>query len=388
MERSTTTSIACAPATEDLERLAAQTRAGPLVVVSRSGVLSALERLRSALPGVGVHYALKACSSRPLLEALAEVGCGFELASAGELPALAGVPLSGAGLLCGNPVRALAQTAALHVAGVGLFAADSVEEVARTALAAPGAGLLLRVAVPAGGSAAAPAVEAAWWPMGDTFGALPEAWHTIAVAAHAHGVDIAGVCFHVGSQCTEPQAWVRGLAAATAALDTLRALGHGAGLLSLGGGFPVALADAPEIETIGAALGPGRATLPHDVRVLVEPGRYLVANAGVLLTRVTAVRRHRGERWLQLDCGLHNGLIESSRGVPYRIQRLRGGGAPAGWRIAGPSCDGADRLAGEWPLTVDTAEGDWLVVEGAAAYAQSRASAFNGLAQPVTVISD
>lgn len=388
MARSTTTSIACAPAPEDLERLAAQTPAGPLVVISRSGALRALDRLRSALPGVGVHYALKACSERALLEALAEAGCGFELASAGELPSLAGLGVAGERLLCGNPVRSLAQTAALHAAGVALLAADSVEEVVRSAQAAPGARLLLRVAVPPAGSAAEPAAEAAWWPMGDTFGALPEAWPAIAAAARAHGVDIAGVCFHVGSQCTEPQAWVRGLATAADALAKLRALGHGAGLLSLGGGFPVALAGAPQIEAIGAALAPALAALPGGTAVVAEPGRYLAGSAGVLLTRVSAVRSHRGARWLQLDCGLHNGLIESSRGVPYRIRRLRDGGAPAVWRIAGPSCDGADRLAGEWPLPADTAEGDWLAVEGAAAYAQSRASAFNGLAQPVTVISD
>ena len=224
--------------------------------------------------------------------------------------------------------------------------------------------------------------------MRDTFGAAPDEVPLIAAVARTHGVDIAGVCFHVGSQCTEAQAWVRGVDAAVVALEALRAAGHGASLLSLGGGFPVALADAPEIETIGAALGPVIAGLPRGTEVIAEPGRYIAGSSGVLLTRVTATRNHRGARWLQLDCGQHNGLIGSTRGAPYRIWPLRGSGARVVWRIAGPSCDGADVLPGDWLLPSGTAEGDWLAIEGAAAYAQSRASSFNGLPQPVTLISD
>ncbi len=397
------------PGAEAVARATAQAGPGPLILISRNGVLRALARLRAALPGVSVHYAIKACNEEPLLLALAQAGCGFELASAGELPALAGVPVAADRLLCGNPVRALAQTAALHVAGVTMFAVDSPEEVARTAQAAPGARLLLRVAVPVGdtGAAGAGAAEA-WWPMRDTFGATPDALPAIAAAATGHGVDIVGVCFHVGSHCTDPQAWVRGVAAAAKALSALQAVGHPARVLSLGGGFPpeldgscgpvVATGDtagagmpgiqAPGIEDIGIALAPVLAQLPPDVQLLAEPGRYLVASAGVLLTRVTAVRTHLGARWLQLECGLHNGLIESGRGIPYRIRPLRGSGERVAWRISGPSCDGADVLPGEWLLPAGTAEGDWLAIDGAAAYAQSRASAFNGLAGPVTRIVD
>ncbi len=396
------------PGAEAVAQAVAGAGSGPLIMISRTGALRALARLREALPGVSVHYAVKACSESALLETLAEAGCGFELASAGELPALAGVQVAPEGLICGNPVRAPAQTAALHAAGVRLFAVDSVEEMARTAHAAPGARVLLRVAVPAPGTAADRAAtppDAAWWPMRDTFGVLSSEVDTMATVAREHGVEVAGVCFHVGSHCTAPQAWVRGVAAATAALVMLRAAGHAARVLNLGGGFPAEIegvcgpggaldaadrdaanSTVPRIETIGAALAPVLATLPPDTTLLAEPGRYIVANAGVLLTRVTAVRTHRAQRWLQLDCGLHNGLIESNRGVPYRIRPLRGSGERVAWRIAGPSCDGADVLPGEWLLPAGTAEGDWLAIDGAAAYAQSRASAFNGLALPVTRI--
>lgn len=406
------------PRAEVVARELASAGPGPLILISRSGVLRALSRLRDALPGVSVRYAVKASSEAPLLAALAEAGCGFELASAGELAALDGVPVSPDHLLCGNPVRALAQTAALYTAGVRLFAVDSLEEVGRTAQAAPGAHVLLRVAVPGDDAQA-------WWPMRDTFGALPSAVPVIATAARARSVEVAGACFHVGSQCTDAQAWVRGVAAAAESLELLRAAGHPARVLSLGGGFPVELdqacrpvdalafadpagtgltgveragspvpdSDTPSIEAIGieaigTALAPALAALPPDTTLLAEPGRYIVASAGVLLTRVAAIRTHRGQRWLQLDCGLHNGLIESTRGVPYRIRPLRGSGERVAWRIAGPSCDGADVLPGEWLLPAGTAEGDWLAIDGAAAYAQSRTSAFNGLAPPTTRVVD
>jgi ornithine decarboxylase len=421
------------PGAEAVARETARVAHGPLILISRSGALRALAQLRGALPGVSVHYAVKACTERALLAALAEAGCGFELASAGELPALAGLDTPPESWLCGNPVRAAAQTAALHAAGVRLFAVDSVEEVARTARAAPGARLLLRVAVPradpgrgsgadavpvgpsAGGSDAM--AEPAWWPMRDTFGLVPGDVAAIVAAASAHRLDVAGACFHVGSQCTETAAWVRGVRAATAALQVARAAGHSAQVLSLGGGFPVVLEgscgpvtgtadhghasdpagsaggkapamEVPTVEAIGAALVPALADLPPGVQVLAEPGRYIVASAGVLLTRVTATRSHRGTRWLQLDCGVHNGLIESARGVPYRIRPLRGSGARVAWRISGPSCDGADVLPGEWWLPVGATDGDWFAIDGAAAYAQSRASAFNGLPLPVTRVVD
>ena len=375
------------PRPEVLVRELASDGPGPLILISSGGALRALARLRDALPGVSVHYALKACSEESLLAALAEAGCGFELASAGELPALARIPVLPERLLCGNPVRALAQTAALHAAGVRLFAVDSVEEVARTAQAAPGARVLLRVAVPG----STPDTRA-WWPMGDTFGARQDDVPAIATAAQAQGVEVAGVCFHVGSHCVDPQAWVRGVAAAAEAIAVLQAAGHPARVLSLGGGFPAEIESrcgpASSIEPIGATLAPALATLPREVELLAEPGRYLVASAGLLLTRVTAVRTHRSQRWLQLDCGIHNGLIESVRGVPYRLRPLRGSGERVAWRIAGPSCDGADVLPGEWLLPAGINEGDWLAVEGAAAYAQSRASTFNGLPPPVTRIVD
>ncbi|MBU3693560.1 MAG: hypothetical protein FGM40_01870 [Rhodocyclaceae bacterium] len=429
--RSAPCSVPLRPAAEVVARATARAAHGPLILISRSGALRALAQLRAALPGVSVHYAVKACAENPLLAALAEAGCGFELASAGELPALAGVDVAPERLLCGNPVRAAAQTDALHAAGVRLFAVDSAEEVARTARAAPGARLLLRVAVPgvpsAEGRGAAPdagpvspsaagsdaMAEPAWWPMRDTFGAAPEDVAAIVAAASDHQMDIAGACFHVGSQCTEPAAWVRGAHAAAAALQAARAAGHSANVLSLGGGFPVVLegtcgpltaggtadhgdasppagptGETPTVEAIGTALAPALAALPTGVQLLAEPGRYIVASAGVLLTRVTATRSHRGARWLQLDCGLHNGLIESARGLPYRIRPLRGSGARVVWRIAGPSCDGADVLPGEWLLPAGTAEGDWLAIDGAAAYAQSRASRFNGLPLPVTRVVD
>ncbi len=379
-----------------MSRAIAAAGPGPLILVSRTGALQALTQLREAIPDVSVHYAVKACSEAPLLLALARAGCGFELASAGELPALAvlggtdGPGLDPARLLCGNPVRSAAQTAALYASGVRLFAVDSAEEVARTAQAAPAARLLLRVAVPAGADTAD---NGAWWPMRDTFGAAPDELAAIAAAARARGMEMAGACFHVGSHCTDTGAWVRGVAAAAEALVVLREAGHDARLLSLGGGFPAALdgdcgVAAPGMAAIGAALAPSLAALPPDVALLAEPGRHLVASAGVLLTRVTALRTHRGQRWLQLDCGLHNGLIESMRGLPYRIRPIRGSGERVAWRIAGPSCDGADVLPGEWLLPAGVVEGDWLAIDGAAAYAQSRASPFNGLPAPVTRVVD
>jgi ornithine decarboxylase len=182
------------------------------------------------------------------------------------------------------------------------------------------------------------------------------------------------------------------VATAADAIVVLQAAGHPARLLSLGGGFPVEIEGryglASGVEAIGTALASALATLPREVELIAEPGRYLVASAGLLLTRVTAVRTHRGQRWLQLDCGMHDGLIESVRGVPHRIRPLRRSGNRVAWRIVGPSCDGADVLPGEWLLPAGVDEGDWLAVEGAAACAQSRASGLNGLPLPVTRIVD
>ena len=376
--------LSCQPLLPRPESVAAELArapAGPLILVSRSGVLANLARVRSALPSVSVHYAVKACNHPQVLSALAQADCGFELASAGEWPALAALDIDPARAVVGNPVRSAMQTAALYAAGVRCFAIDSLQQLDRDRVAAPDARLLVRVAVPPGCLADA---DVAAWPMGDTFGASPDTVAQISHKARAAGQVLAGVSFHVGSQCTDMAAWQRGLNAAVSALATLRAEGHAADVLSLGGGFPAEIGAAPSIEAIGESLRPALAALPVGTRLLAEPGRCLIANAGVLLTRVLAVREHRGARWLHLDCGVHNGLIESSRGVPYALRALRGSGTRVAWQVAGPSCDGADRLPGEWLLPAAIVEGDWLAVDGAAAYAQSRASGFNGFALPET----
>jgi ornithine decarboxylase len=345
----------------------------PFLILDTAIVRGKVRRFRAAMPRVRPHYAVKANPDRRVLKVLAQEGCGFEIASTAELDLLLSLGVPAAEVFYSNPVKSRESIAYAAGKGVEWFVVDSVDELRRVLEAKRDAKLYLRIATPNIGSD---------WPLSGKFGAGAGDAREIVSTAARLGADLAGVTFHVGSQCRNPENWRVALEKARALFDLMSRSGLRPRLLNIGGGFPVRhVKPIPSIEVIGAVVNEGLKAFGDDVHVIAEPGRYLVSDAGYFVCRVLGTATRAGKRWMHWDAGLFGGVIESSEGLRYRIRTDRAGPDIA-WTVAGPTCDSVDIVMREEPLPSDLQEGDFVYIRNAGAYTTAYASQFNGFPLP------
>ncbi|MHA7873940.1 type III PLP-dependent enzyme [Roseivivax sp.] len=360
---------------DETAHLAATRPEGP-VLYFRPGALSARARaFRAGFPGE-VTYAVKANPARAVLETLAAEGiAAFDVASPEEIDWLASV-LPGAALHYNNPVRAKAEIAHARRLGVRSWSVDRPGELAKLG-ELRGQEVSVRLKLPVKGAA---------YEFGAKFGADPEAAVLLLVAAAEAGAR-PSICFHPGTQCADPAAWV---AYIEAAARVAREAGVRLSRLNVGGGFPAARGGAePDLGAIFTAIGEtvARAFGPEAPALLCEPGRALVADAASLAVPVKATS---GASVFLAD-GIYGHLAEwrdlsAGGGVTCLSPEGRPRQGPMRPRIVfGPTCDSLDRLPEPLPLPEDLAEGDYLVIPGMGAYSSAIATAFNGYGRAETV---
>ncbi len=358
----------------DQVRLAAQERYDrPFLLVDPQIVRTKARRFKAAMPRVHPHYAVKANPHPAVLRTLMEEGVGFEIASPAELDLLLSLGAKAEDIYYSNPVksRSCIQTAAAR--GVQWYVLDSVEELRKIVAIKPDACLYLRIDVPNAGSD---------WPLSGKFGAQPqEAEEIIAVACELKA-DLAGLTFHVGSQCRNVDNWRIGIETAKRMMRKMRLQGLKPRLLNIGGGYPVRhTKPIPSIEVIGEVVNRALAGLPDGVRVMAEPGRYLVSDAGWFVCRVAGTATRAGKRWVYLDAGMFGGIIETTEGLQYDVLTDRPGRLIP-WTVAGPTCDSVDVVMRDQLLPEDLAADDLVYIPNAAAYTTAYASTFNGFPLP------
>jgi ornithine decarboxylase len=358
---------------EIVRQAAQQKYTRPFLIIDIAIVREKLRRLRAAIPRVRPHYAVKANPDRRVLKVLAQEGAGFEIASTAELDQLLALGVSAAEVFFSNPMRSRDANAYAVGKGVRWFVVDSVGELKRMHEVDPAASLYLRIATPNIG---------ADWPLSGKFGAgAAEAREIIATAAML-GADLAGVTFHAGSQCRNPENWRVGIEKARTLFDAMAKAGLKPRLLDVGGGFPVRhVKPIPSIEVIGKVVNEALGAFPDDVQVIAEPGRYLVSDAGYFVCRVLGTAMRTGKRWMHWDAGLFGGIIETTEGLKYKIRTDRSGPDIA-WHVAGPTCDSVDVVMRDEPLPSDLQEGDFIYIRNAGAYTTAYASGFNGFPLP------
>jgi len=345
----------------------------PFLILDTAIVRAKAKRFRAAMPRVRPHYAVKANPDRRVLKVLAQEGCGFEIASTAELDLLVSLGVNPAEVFFSNPVRSRDSIAYAAAKGVDWFVIDSLDEMRRVFEAKPNAKHYLRIATPNIGSD---------WPLSGKFGAGAGDAREIIAAAGKLGVDLAGITFHVGSQCRNPENWRVALEKARSLFDVMTKAGLKPRLLNIGGGYPVRhVRPIPSIEVIGQVVNEGLKAFPDDVQVIAEPGRYLVSDAGYFVCRVLGTASRAGKRWMHWDAGLFGGVIEASEGLKYRIRTDRSGPDVA-WTVGGPTCDSVDIVMRDEPLPSDLQEGDFVYIRNAGAYTTAYASQFNGFPLP------
>ena len=351
----------------------------PVLVIDVAFAADRYLQLQRALPGALIHYATKANPSPELICALARAGSAFDVASSAEIENCLSLGIAPGRLSFGHTVKKSSAIAAAHAAGIDRFSCDSREELEKLGRHAPGARISVRLLTDGAG---------AEWPLSRKFGCDVALAADLFVHARALGLTPDGVAFHVGSQQTDPRAWEAPIAMAAEIFNALRQQGISLRCLNIGGGFPAQyVAPIPTIGAYGAAIEQSlrRHFGRRRPQLIVEPGRFLVADAGILQTEVVLVVRKSHDqdvRWVFVDCGKFGGLAETAdEAIKYRLRVPGRTGPLTRVVLAGPTCDSADILYERTVcrLPADLEEGDRIQILSAGAYTHTYASVgFNG----------
>ena len=357
----------------------------PYLVTDLDTVARRLAAFTAALPGVLPFYAMKCNPSPEILRTLAGGGASFEIASLGELRMLQRLGVDPAGVLYSNPVKPPAHVAAAYAAGLWRFSFDSPNELRKIAEHAPGSAVYLRLHVDDSASS---------FPLSRKFGAEPHEARDLLLLARRLGLRPYGLTFHVGSQCATAAAWRQAIGVCGRIMADLLTDGVRLEMLDLGGGFPARyVEDVPSIEEIGATVLPAVAELlPYRPGLLVaEPGRHLVAEAGVLAATVIGREVRAGQNWLFVDVGAYHGMMETIQlptGWDYPVRSSVPGHGETDelvFTVTGPSCDSSDTMFSGLALPAGIDVGDVLYIGSAGAYTLSYASDFNGFPPPTPI---
>ncbi|MCS3743517.1 type III PLP-dependent enzyme [Rhizobium sp. BK661] len=337
------------------------------------------ERLRSAaasfssFPGTCL-YAVK-CNPHPfVLETLYQTGItNFDVASLDEVELIGSLFGSTAGKFYNNPAktrRSIRMANDLH--GIRFYTADCLEEVDKIAEEARGSDLVIAVRLATNGTDAR-------YVLSTKFGATPD--KAIHLLRHIRSKGIkAGISFHVGSQCLAPGAFSE---AVELAGDVAKRAGVELAVLNVGGGFPApypgddVVGPGHYFKSVARALRNG--AIPRSCSILCEPGRALVATAGITLVQVVMRRDHN----LFLNDGVFGTLQELGHSKERRPVRLipstpRVSATYTDFKVWGPTCDSNDVLGAPFSLPDDVREGDWIEVGMMGAYSLSMRTHFNG----------
>jgi ornithine decarboxylase len=351
----------------------------PCLVVDLDVVSEAYQVLRTYMPIAKVFYAVKANPALEIVALLQGLGSSFDVASRGEVDLCLGQGVTADRMSFGNTIKKERDIAYAFEKGVRLFAFDSEAEVEKLARSAPGARVFCRILVDS---------EGAEWPLSRKFGCAPEMAVELLKRAKAQGLDPYGVSFHVGSQQTNLDQWDSAVGRAASMFSLLAQTDINLRMVNIGGGFPAHYrGDVPGVERYAqAVMAAITRHFGNDLpEIVVEPGRSIVGDAGVIQSEVVLISQKAlgdTKRWVYLDVGKFNGLAETmDESIKYRIRTPTESGPSGAVVLAGPTCDSADILyeKTEYRLPMALKVGDKLQILSTGAYTSSYASVgFNG----------
>ncbi len=375
----------------DLEALAA-TYGTPAYVYSRATLTRHFQVMTAAL-GDQPHlicYAVKANANLAVLDVLARLGSGFDIVSCGELARVlhaggdpAKVVFSGVGKRAAELEQALSM-------GIRCFNVESIPELRRLDGVARTHGVTAPVSLRVN-----PDVDAQTHPYIATglkdnkFGIpIAEAEAVYRLAAELPGIRVVGVDCHIGSQLTKTAPFVDALDLVLALVDRLAALGIHLEHLDVGGGLGIRYRDETPPDPAEYAAALRQRLTGRSLQLVLEPGRVLVGNAGILLTRVEYLKAQGERHFAIVDAGMNDLLrpalyqawqeIVPVRAHPERPEQV--------YDVVGPVCETADFLGKARPLRI--AEGDLLAVRSAGAYGFVMASQYNARPRPPELLVD
>lgn len=353
----------------------------PLFIIDHDAIRRNYRHFKKHLPRVQAYYAVKANSNGEIIKTLFDEGCSFDVASYNEFMQVyeyirhfrkrAKDFYIWDKIIFSNTIKDR-QTLQKIKKYRPLVTYDNRDELNKIRHYCPTAGLVLRLKVPDIGSQ----VE-----MSSKFGLEPgEALQLIRQSFDA-GLVVEGLSFHVGSQCTNFDNYTNALQIAAEIFNDARKAGYGLKIVDIGGGFPVAYNEnVPHLEKLGRIINSECVRLfPADIELIAEPGRFMVANAAMLVTEIIGRARRDGK----LFYFINDGVYHTFSGVVYDhwIPNFHAfkKGAHQVCAVVGPTCDSFDKISVSEELPGNLQVGDYLYTENIGAYSIASTTTFNGI---------
>ena len=369
-----------APATFQRMKAFADQHETPFVVIDRQIIADAYDQLGTCFPFAKVYYAVKANPAIEIIELLRDKGSSFDIASIYELDKVMSAGVGPERISYGNTIKKARDIRYFFDKGVRLFATDSEADLRNIAKAAPGAKIYVRILTEGSTSAD--------WPLSRKFGCNPDMALDLLILAKQLGLVPYGISFHVGSQQRDIDVWDAAIAKVKVIFERLREEdGITLQMINMGGGFPANyIQRTNDLETYAEEI---TRFLKEDFgddlpEIILEPGRSLIANAGVLVSEVVLVARKSRTavaRWVYADVGKFSGLIETmDEAIKFPIWTEKKGEMEE-VVIAGPTCDSADIMYENYKygLPLNLSSGDRLYWLSTGAYTTSYSAVeFNG----------
>jgi len=350
----------------------------PALVVDLDLIRAKYLELQDSLPLAKIFYAMKANPMDEVIMLLANLGSNFDIASRYELDQMLRLGIDPSRISYGNTIKKKSDIRYFYEHGVRLFATDSENDLKNIAEYAPGARIFFRILTEGTG---------ADWPLSRKFGSHPDTIYHLILQAAGLGLNPWGISFHVGSQQRDIGQWDDAVARCKYLFDAVAEEGIELKMINIGGGFPANYVDptfsvqeyAEEImRFIQEDFG------DHIPDIILEPGRSLVADAGVIVSEVVNVSRKSKNnlyQWVFLDIGKFGGLIETiDESIKFPIYFPKEGLAEE-VILAGPTCDSMDILYEHYRyhMPEGIVPGDRVYIFTTGAYTQSYSSVnFNG----------
>lgn len=318
----------------------AATHDTPFYVVSRSQLIKNFRLLDDNLSAAKLYYAMKANPHTEILRALLAEGMGFDVASKGEIEAARAVGADPRDdLIFADTVKDPKQIAFANSIGLDDFTFDNASEITQIAKHAPGAGVFLRIVVSNQGSVAH---------LSHKFGAPANQAVPLLLAARDQGLLPRGISFHVGSQCLDSQRYIEALDTTALIFAEATAAGMTLENVDIGGGFPVRYgSEKIDLAVMGRAIDQHfRRRFGAAVNLVAEPGRAIVGDAMILVTKVISESVRSGRNWLYFDDGTYGSFMEV---LLYQIRfplRTSTKGPRREYVLAGPTCDSISHAMG------------------------------------------
>ncbi len=351
----------------------------PLVVVDHKVLRENYNQFRKYLPRVQAYYAVKANSDPAIVQTFYDIGGSFDVASMAEflnvhekiehLTEKERQDFIWDRIIYAHPIKAIETLKRLDPYKP-LVTYDNHEEVIKIARYAPHAGLALRLRVPNTGSV----VE-----LSSKFGALPGEAVDLIAFAHNNKLEVEGLSFHVGSQCTNPKNYSQAMHLAAGIFAEAKLRGFNLKLLDIGGGFPAHYDETvPSFKRLAKTITAELDRLfPEPIEILAEPGRFLVASAATAVAEVIGKTVREGKLCYYINDGVYHtysGMIFDH--AHYHLKGFKKGPTQL-CSVFGPTCDALDTISLTEQLP-DLKVGELVYSENIGAYSAASSTSFNG----------